>query len=56
MKKSRLTKKQLSERLNVSHQAATKWEAGSGLSDIKNLKKISSIFHISTNLLLDNGI
>ena len=37
-KENNLTQEDLSEKLNVSRQAITKWESGDGIPDIDNLK------------------
>lgn len=52
-KQSNLTQKDLAEKLNVSRQAITKWENDAGLPDINNLKKISSLFAVTIDELLD---
>ena len=55
-KQANLTQTDLAEKLNVSRQAVTKWENGSGLPDLDNIKKISSIFNVSVDELLDYKI
>ena len=50
-----LTQEQLAEKLLVSRQAITKWEAGKGMPDIENLKRISKLLDISIDYLLDSG-
>ena len=52
-KQANLTQSELADKLNVSRQAVTKWERGVGLPDIDNCKKLSSIFNISIDKLLD---
>lgn len=42
----------LAEKVNVSRQAVTKWEAGDGYPDIENLKIISNIFEKSIDELV----
>ena len=54
-KSAGLTQEQLSEKLLVSRQAITKWEAGKGMPDIENLKRISKLLDISIDYLLDGG-
>ncbi len=54
-KSAGLTQEQLSEKLLVSRQAITKWEAGKGMPDIENLKQLSKLLNISIDYLLDGG-
>jgi len=55
-KQANLTQNDLADKLNISRQAITKWERGVGLPDIDNIKKISSLFNISIDNLLDYKI
>lgn len=48
------TQEQLAERLLVSRQAVTKWEADKGIPDIENLKRLSKCLDVSVDYLLDN--
>lgn len=50
-----LTQEQLAEKLLVSRQAVTKWEADKGMPDIENLKQLSKLLDISIDYLLDSG-
>lgn len=54
-KSAGLTQEQLAEKLFVSRQAITKWEADKGMPDIENLKQLSKLLNISIDDLLDNG-
>lgn len=54
-KKAGLSQEQLSEKLNVSRQAITKWESDKGIPDIENLKNIARLFDVSIDFLLDDG-
>ena len=54
-KNAGLTQAQLAEKLFVSRQAITKWEAGKGMPDLENLRQLSSLLHISIDSLLDGG-
>ena len=45
----------MAEKLLVSRQAITKWEADKGMPDIENLKRISKLLDISIDYLLDSG-
>ena len=46
----------MAEKLNVSRQAITKWENGIGLPDLDNIKRLSSIFNVKIDDLLDYKI
>lgn len=50
-----LTQEQLAEKLFISRQAITKWEADRGMPDIENLKQLSKLLNVSIDALLDNG-
>lgn len=50
-----LTQEQLAERLLVSRQAISKWEADRGMPDIENIKQLSKLLNISIDYLLDDG-
>ena len=50
-----LTQEQLAEKLLVSRQAVTKWEADKGMPDIENLRQLSKLLNISIDYLLDSG-
>lgn len=54
-KKAGLSQEQLAEKLCVSRQAITKWEADRGMPDVGNLQNISKLFGISVDYLLDDG-
>lgn len=51
-----LTQEQMANKLMVSRQAVTKWEADKGIPDIENLKAISSLLGVSIDYLLDNNL
>ena len=54
-KRAGLTQEQLAEKLFVSRQAITKWEADKGMPDIENLKQLSKLLDSSIDYLLDSG-
>lgn len=54
-KQAQLSQEQLAEKLNVSRQAVTKWETGSGVPDIENLRALSILFGVSLDELLETG-
>ena len=55
-KQLNLSQAELAEKLNVSRQAITKWENEIGLPDLDNIKKLSSIFNVKIDELLDYKI
>lgn len=55
-KENNLTQEELSEKINVSRQAITKWESGEGIADIENLKQISDLFNISIDELVKEDL
>lgn len=52
-KQANMSQIDLADKLNVSRQAVTKWENGNGLPDLDNIKKISSLFSVTIDELLD---
>jgi transcriptional regulator with XRE-family HTH domain len=50
-----LTQEQLSEKMMVSRQAITKWEADKGIPDVSNIKLLAQLLNVSIDYLLDNG-
>lgn len=53
-KNAGLTQIELAEKMCVSRQAITKWEAGKGIPDVDNLKTISKVLNVSIDFLLDD--
>lgn len=53
-KKSGLSQEQLSERLNISRQAISKWESGNSVPENEKLLAISNHFNVSLDYLLKN--
>lgn len=51
-----LTQKQLADKLNVSDKAVSKWERGQGLPDVSLLGKLSEIFGVNIEGLLEGGL
>ena len=54
-KKSGLSQEELSEKLNVSRQAVSKWECGESLPDTDNLITIAKLYGVSIDELIDNA-
>ncbi len=50
-----LSQEQLAEIMNVSRQAITKWEADDGIPDITNIQKLSKVFGLTVDYLLDSN-
>lgn len=50
----KMSQELLGEKLGVSRQAVTKWEAGESIPDITNLIELSRLFNISLDKLLKN--
>lgn len=50
-----LSQEQLAEKLFVSRAAVAKWEGNYGIPDIENLKKLSELFGMSIDELVDNS-
>lgn len=51
-RQSGLSQEQLANKLEVSRQAITKWETGSGLPDLANIRSLAALFHVSYDDLL----
>ena len=47
-----MTQLQLSETVNVSHQAVSKWERGVALPDVETMLALSRLFCVSMEVLL----
>ena len=54
-KQSGLSQEQIAEKLNVSRQAVSRWEAGA-IPDMENVVKISSFFDCSLDYLMNDSI
>ena len=52
-KKLGMTQEEVAERVGVSPQAISKWEAGDCLPDCFNLKAVSDVYKISADVLLE---
>lgn len=50
-----LTQEKLAEKLNVTAQAVSKWEGGSGMPDITLLPELSAIFGVSIDALFETS-
>lgn len=54
-KRDNLSQEQLAEKLEVSRQIISKWELSETLPDIKQAKKISQLFNISLDELVNTN-
>ena len=52
-KKNNLTQKQLADKYGVTYQAVSKWELGKNIPKIVIIKKLSLLFKISIEKLLE---
>jgi len=51
--KNHLTQGELADKLGVTYQAVSKWENGKNIPDIAILKRISELYDVDINTLLD---
>ena len=51
--KNNLTQDQVAEKIGVSYQAVSKWENGRGIPDIEMLKKISEVFDVDIDEIIN---
>lgn len=54
-KKEGLSQAEVSEELDVSRQAVTKWETGASKPSIKNLQSLSTLYNVPLEYLLDDS-
>lgn len=55
-KEKKLSQQELGDKLGVSPKTISKWETGNGLPDISFLKKVSEIFEITIEELLEGNL
>ena len=53
-KKNGWTQEELADKLDISRQALSKWELGTAIPDTVNVLKISKLFSVPTDYLLDD--
>lgn len=53
-KQKGLTQEELADKLEISRQAVSKWEARQALPELDNIVKLAKIFDVSTDYLLGN--
>ena len=54
-KKNNLSQEKLAEQVGVSRQTISKWELGETSPDLKQSKKLSEIFNVSLDELVNNS-
>ena len=50
------TQDDLSQKLNITRQAVSKWETGTTIPDLETLLKLSKLYHITINDILEPQI
>ena len=50
------TQDDLAQKLNISRQAVSKWETGTTIPDLETLLKLSKLYHITINEILESKI
>ena len=55
-KKHNYTQDELAKRLDISRQAVSKWETGAAIPDLEVLLKISKLYGITINDILEPNI
>lgn len=53
-KNAGLTQAELSETINVSRQAISKWEMGTAVPDVMNMLSLSRVFNVSVDYLVND--
>lgn len=54
-KKEGLSQMEISERLGVSRQAVSRWEAGTSRPSMQNLQALCKLYHVTMDYLLDDA-
>ena len=55
-KREGLSQAEVSEKLDVSRQAVTKWETGTSRPSIENLQSLSRLYNVPLEYLLDESV
>ena len=50
-KERNLTQEELAEQLNITYQAVSRWESGTGMPDISQIVPLSNVFGVTTDVL-----
>ena len=51
-KERNLTQEELAEQLNITPQAVSRWESGTGLPDISQIVPLANVFSVTTDVLV----
>ena len=51
-----ITQSKLASEMNVSRQSVSKWELGEAVPEMKNIKKLSAIFGVNVEFLLNDNL
>ena len=54
-KKNNLSQRNLASKLNISNKTVSKWECDLGTPDLETLKKLSNMFNLSIDSLLNEN-
>ena len=52
-KRNEWSQEQLAEKLDISRQSVSKWESGASIPDMDKILKLSRLFEVSTDYLLE---
>ncbi|MBQ7300474.1 MAG: helix-turn-helix transcriptional regulator [Clostridia bacterium] len=52
-KERNLTQEELAEQLNITYQAVSRWENGTGMPDISQIVPLATVFGVSTDVLFN---
>ena len=50
-KERNFTQEELAEQLNITYQAVSRWESGTGMPDISQIVPLSNVFGVTTDVL-----
>jgi transcriptional regulator with XRE-family HTH domain len=50
-KERNLTQEELAEQLNITYQAVSRWENGTGMPDISQVVPLANVFGVTTDVL-----
>ena len=55
-KKAGWSQEELAEQLGVTRQSVSKWEGAQSVPDLEKVLQLSSLFHVTTDYLLKDGL
>ena len=53
-KKNHYTQQEVADKLNISNKTISRWETGESYSDIETLLDLASLYHVTTDYLLND--